>query len=546
MDYLNGRSLEEILVTDGPLPLNQAIDIFLEVLDGLAYAHRNGIIHRDLKPGNIMLCTIDGTATVKVLDFGISKIIGTAARASQSLTYADEIIGSPFYMSPEQCIGEEIDARSDIYSIGCTFFEAITGFVPFEGNNSIETITMHQDKQPPRLSDVIPNSKFPPSLDLVLGKCLAKLPKNRYQSAKELAIDLQRIRDGKDLAKYSNASPQHLTSRGNEKFREARLNEKIPSSEDNRRNSLIWSLLAASLLVVTAVASVFLLVTPKNNEASSSDGQNLELSKQTNGYKEPLSKKNESQPSAFEALNESRPTPEPDRDAQNNKYKQEKITEKVSASPDMKINRIDRTSEISELGAEASSYYRQHEYSKAEPLARRQLELVEKTFGPNSKELAQTLGTLSSVLWRQNKNAEATLLLERRLKILELTADSTDPELRNCQNNLAITYSAQGRTKEAQPILRRMIAASEKKFGPYHPDVASNLNELGLTYSKQGDYAKAEPLFKRSMAIYEKAYGPNHQYVAIVLRHCADLLIKTNKPLEARKLRARAAAIDQR
>ncbi|MBA4074802.1 MAG: hypothetical protein C0508_07145 [Cyanobacteria bacterium PR.023] len=510
MDYLKGRSLEEILVADGPLPLNQAIDVFLEVLDGLAYAHRNGIIHRDIKPGNIMLCAIDGAATVKVLDFGISKIIGTAARSSQSLTYADEIIGSPFYMSPEQCNGEEIDARSDIYSIGCTFFEAITGFVPFEGNNSIETITMHQDKQPPSLSDVIPDSKFPPSLDLVLGKCLAKLPKNRYQSAKQMAIDLQRIKEGKDLLKYSSASPQHQTDKGNEKIVEARLKEKNPSSENKRHNSLIWRLIAASLLVITALASVFLLVTRKNAEASLSDGQNRELSNQTNPIK---------------------------------KSSQEKIDSKLAEAPSTQLSPADV---IADLEEEVNSYYKQHDYSKAEPLARRQLALVEKNYSPNSQELAHTLGTLSRVLFRQAKNAEATLLLERQLRILELTVNSSYSELRVCRNNLANIYRAQGRTAEAQPILRRMIATGEKKLGPYHPEVANRLNELALSYSKQGDYAKAEPLFKRALAIYEKAFGPNHQYVAIVLRHYADLLIKTNKTIEARKLRARAAAIDHR
>lgn len=205
MDYLPGRSLEQILVDNGPLEFGHAIDVLLEVLDGLAYAHRNGVIHRDIKPGNIMIDADKKVESVKVLDFGISKLIGPDVAAQQSLTAAGEIFGSPFYMSPEQCTGGVVDARSDIYSIGCTLFELLTGFVPFEGSSSFETILMHEEQEVPSLFDVVPGGKFPPSLDVVLAKALAKLPKDRYQSAKELAIDLTRIREGKDLLAYSPA-----------------------------------------------------------------------------------------------------------------------------------------------------------------------------------------------------------------------------------------------------------------------------------------------------------------------------------------------------
>ncbi len=205
MDLMHGCNLEEKIVAEGPLSLDQALDIFIEVLDGLAYAHRNGIIHRDLKPANIMLCTANGEASVKILDFGISKLLFSSPDQLQNLTSAGEVFGSPYYMSPEQCQGEAVDARSDIYSIGCALFEVLSGFVPFEGRNSLETVALHEDEKPPRLADLDPAHKYPPSVDLAIAKCLAKLPQNRYQSAKELAIDLSRIREGKNLLHYSSA-----------------------------------------------------------------------------------------------------------------------------------------------------------------------------------------------------------------------------------------------------------------------------------------------------------------------------------------------------
>ncbi|MDQ5937498.1 MAG: eukaryotic-like serine/threonine-protein kinase [Cyanobacteriota bacterium erpe_2018_sw_21hr_WHONDRS-SW48-000092_B_bin.40] len=207
MDFISGRSLEEILDEDGPLPANEALDLFIEALDGLAYAHRNGIIHRDIKPANIMRCSNDGTASVKILDFGISKLIGAKDKTAQGLTSAGEIFGSPFYMSPEQSIGGSIDSRSDIYSIGCTMFEVLSGFVPFEGSNPFETLILHQESAPPLLSEVAPQLDLSPSIDLVLSKCLAKRPQDRYQSAKELAIDLTRIKENKEILTFQG--PTH-------------------------------------------------------------------------------------------------------------------------------------------------------------------------------------------------------------------------------------------------------------------------------------------------------------------------------------------------
>ncbi|MFA6209233.1 MAG: protein kinase [Candidatus Obscuribacterales bacterium] len=239
MDYLNGRSIEQILVQDGPIDLDTTINIMLVVLDGLAYAHRNGIVHRDLKPGNIMTCTIDGAEAVKVLDFGISKLIDSRGTA-QAMTMAGDIFGSPFYMSPEQSAGESVDARSDIYSIGCTIFEMLTGFVPYENQSSIEIMMMHQEADIPLLGEVS-DTEFPPSVDLVLAKCLAKSPEARYQSAKELAIDLTRIKEGKPV----NAYAQGFAQRG------ANTTDK----EEAKKETSITAIVLLGLAVATLIAS---------------------------------------------------------------------------------------------------------------------------------------------------------------------------------------------------------------------------------------------------------------------------------------------------
>ncbi len=208
MDLLAGRTLERILADEGPLELSETIDIFLQVLDGLAYAHRNDIVHRDLKPANIMVSFAGQEPTVKILDFGISKLL---RNSEQNLTVAGEVFGSPYYMSPEQCMGDSVDARSDIYSVGCALFETLTACIPFEGN-SVEMVVMHEQDLPPLMGDVC-EPDFPPSIEYVVAKCLEKRPDDRYQSAKEMAIDLRRIKSesGADSDYFLNKEPRSVT-----------------------------------------------------------------------------------------------------------------------------------------------------------------------------------------------------------------------------------------------------------------------------------------------------------------------------------------------
>lgn len=255
MDYLNGRSLEEILVDEGPLKLKPALNIFIEVLNGLAYAHRNSIVHRDIKPANIMLCTNNGATAIKVLDFGISKLISADASNLQKMTLAGDIFGSPYYMSPEQCSGDTIDARSDIYSIGCSLFEVLTGYVPFEGKNSVDTMLMHEEEVAPLLSDVSPGQNFPLSIEAALATCLAKRPQDRYQSAKELAIDLERIKNGKEIQASSPAFRQmeELGEASNQSY-----NDDSQSSSKPSRTILLTVIISAIALILgTSMFSIW-------------------------------------------------------------------------------------------------------------------------------------------------------------------------------------------------------------------------------------------------------------------------------------------------
>jgi len=189
MDYLNGSSLGDIIARDGPLEAERACLLFHQTAEGLYHAHQKGIIHRDLKPNNLMIVDDGaGTEEVRIVDFGIAKILYD--ENSQGLTKTGEVFGSPLYMSPEQCEGQQSDARSDIYSMGCLMYEALSGRAPIVGENSLDT--MHKQIREIAQPLVAPDGPddLCKRLSQITEKCLEKNRKDRYQTAAELAADL--------------------------------------------------------------------------------------------------------------------------------------------------------------------------------------------------------------------------------------------------------------------------------------------------------------------------------------------------------------------
>lgn len=174
------------------LPVEMIIDIMRQCAEALSYAHNHGIIHRDIKSGNIMLASSaeSGTWKAKLVDFGIARALEEDAI---NLTRTGDIFGSPRYMSPEQCRGEKIDARSDIYSLGCVFYECLTGDVPFKGVTALDTMRMHNDDSPLPPSSIRKGLQLGAEIDRIVLKCLAKDKGSRYQTAEALEADLQKL-----------------------------------------------------------------------------------------------------------------------------------------------------------------------------------------------------------------------------------------------------------------------------------------------------------------------------------------------------------------
>lgn len=168
MEYLEGVSLSDLLDKKGRLPVNGLKEIFVPVCEGLTHAHQNGIVHRDLKPGNIMLAkTQNGGVNVKIVDFGLAKLVNS----EQKLTQTGETFGSPLYMSPEQCLGKQLDQRADIYSLGCVLFECLTGQPPFVGASVIDTFNKHlRDRCAAAVPSGSKSAESSSTIDLLLSR----------------------------------------------------------------------------------------------------------------------------------------------------------------------------------------------------------------------------------------------------------------------------------------------------------------------------------------------------------------------------------------
>ncbi|MCA9801173.1 MAG: protein kinase [Cyanobacteria bacterium HKST-UBA02] len=195
MYYIEGVKLSDLILNNHSVPIAIWLSIFTQICDALSHAHNQGVIHRDLKPSNIILSKTGDTAHfVKIVDFGIAKLLQESSEA-RDLTQAGEVFGSPLYMSPEQCLGQNLDIRSDIYSLGCVMYEALTGLPPFFGSSVYDTMNKQIVEPARRIKDVERSSfvEIPDELELVVMRCLEKDRDKRYESMLKVRTDLERI-----------------------------------------------------------------------------------------------------------------------------------------------------------------------------------------------------------------------------------------------------------------------------------------------------------------------------------------------------------------
>ncbi len=264
MEYVDGNTLRDIVRADGPMTPRHAMEVIADVCAALDFSHRNGIVHRDVKPANVM---INNAGAVKVMDFGIARAI---ADSSSPMTQTAAVIGTAQYLSPEQARGEQVDARSDVYSLGCVLFEVLTGEPPFKGDSPVAVAYQHVREDPQLPSSV--NSAIPRELDSIILKAMAKNPANRYQSAADMRTDLVRVLGGQRpsaptvmndedrttiLGSMDSREPQYRSDDADRPAPQpsAGRGEENPS----KRRGLRIAVIALAAVVVVGIVTAFLL-----------------------------------------------------------------------------------------------------------------------------------------------------------------------------------------------------------------------------------------------------------------------------------------------
>jgi beta-lactam-binding protein with PASTA domain/predicted Ser/Thr protein kinase len=272
MEFLDGRSLKELIVSRGPAPINVAIDYARQILAAVRFAHRNGIVHRDIKPHNVL---VDGEGRLKVTDFGIAR-----AGASQ-MTEAGSIIGTAQYLSPEQAKGSPVDQTSDLYSVGILLYELLTGVVPFTGDTPVEIAMKHLSAKPDPPS--AHRAEIPRELDKVVMRALAKEPHDRYQTAEEMDADLARVAGGGTVSRVTEEAATAIISRPPPAAPVAataitQLGTPSPPytppaayyDYDEPRRRAVWPWLVALALVAGAIVGAYFLYQQIQDQLSSS------------------------------------------------------------------------------------------------------------------------------------------------------------------------------------------------------------------------------------------------------------------------------------
>ena len=260
MEYIEGKTLKQLLQKRGALTLPEVIDIMSQLTDGLAHAHEAYIIHRDIKPQNIM---IEDNGMIKITDFGIAMALN-----STQLTQTNSVMGSVHYLPPEQANGKGSTIKSDIYSLGILMYELLTGSVPFKGDTAVEIALKHMKEKIPSIRKQ--NPTIPQSVENIVIKATAKNPKNRYDSVREMYSDLQTAMERtnekrivfeypeNDLEETKVIAPIKEPKKVVEKPEEPKEEEII--SEEKSKNKLPIILAAVLLVILIALAIIYLVI----------------------------------------------------------------------------------------------------------------------------------------------------------------------------------------------------------------------------------------------------------------------------------------------
>ena len=512
MEYVKGIPITEHC-DKHKLNINERINLLIQVCEGVQHAHQKAIIHRDLKPSNVLIAFQNDQATPKIIDFGVAKATAQKLTEHTMHTEIGQMIGTPAYMSPEQAemTGQDIDTRTDVYSLGVILYKLLAGTLPFDAANLLQVgdyamRNIIRDKIPPKPSTRVntllkESSKSPESstqiysglvgqlkgdLDWITMKAIEKDRTRRYGSANDLADDMQRYLNNKPIEARPPSVHYQL----------------IKFVHRNR-----GGVAALSIILVLIIATIISLSIQNTRIREERDRANIEAEKSHQVSEFLIDLFQMSDPS--EALGNTITARELlDQGAAD-------IDEKLKDQPEIQAELMNTMGKV---------YQNLGLYDNAGNLIGKSLKMRREIFGNDHLDVAATLENIAILEWNKGNYAAAETHFKESLEIrLRLLGEESE-EAATSLNNLGVLYATQGELEKSEPFIRESLSLRRKLLDNDHPDLAESINNLGNILYNMGNLDAAELLYRESLELDRKLLGDNHPDLAISLNNLAALL----------------------
>lgn len=505
MELIRGQPL--LAYADGhQLSARQKLALVARICDAIEHAHQRGLIHRDLKPGNIV---VDDTGQPKILDFGVARVTEADAQPTRQ-TNLGQIVGTLAYMSPEQVLGDpqEVDTRSDVYSLGVILYELLAGRLPYDVNRRQlhEAVHTIREEDPTTLSSISRNYRG--DIETIVGKALEKDKARRYASAADLAADIRRyLNDEPITARPPTASYQ--------------LRKFV---RRHRLGVTVAAILAVLLVGFAGVQAVQLRrITSERDRANRErDRANRVTTFMTDMFKV-------SDPSV----------------ARGNTITAREILDKASKEIDTGLDR-DPELKAQMMDVMGTVYERLGLYSSAHPLLERSADIQRRVLGPESPETLVTMHHLALNLFGEGRYTEAEKSLRETLDIQRRVLGPDNLYRLLSMTSLANVLDGEGRYPEAEKLDRETLDIRRRVLGPEHSDTLSSMENLAQVLAKQGRYAEAEKLDRETLDIRRRVSGLQHPETLGVMNNLALILDDEGRYPESEKLDRETLDIQRR
>jgi serine/threonine protein kinase/tetratricopeptide (TPR) repeat protein len=533
MELVNGLPITHYCDSER-LTVRERIELFIPLCQAIQHAHQKGVIHRDIKPSNILVAEQEGKPVAKVIDFGLAKALGHQLSDATLMTDVGTVVGTLEYMSPEQAelTRQDIDTRSDVYSLGAVLYELLTGTTPLEREHSgkdgyLETLRRIREDEPPRPSmrlrglaqstDIAARRRSDPErlpkllrgeLDWIVTKALEKDRKRRYETVNGLVRDLERYLLG-DPVEAGQPSTTY------------RLRKLI----GRHRLGLAVGAAFAVLLVTGAVIGTWMAVRASRAEAEAravNDFLQTDLLAQAS------------------ADMQARPGTKPDPDI------------KVRTALDRAAGRIEGKFgnqpmlEASIRQTIGHTYLDLGLYPEAQRQVERALELRRRVWGERNRDTLTSMNTLASIYLRQGNYSQAMPLAMEVLQLRRRVLGAEHPDTLLSLKNLAAVYGYQGKYAQEESLETEALATLRRVRGEDHPDTVDTMMNLAGTYHEEGKYAQAEPLLTAALQARRRVSGPEHPRTLLIINNLANVYLDWKKYAQAEPLYSEAVEVERR